>query len=67
VQPFKERQRSFAGTRIENRKQQRRSSGFKPYVPDKKDTGIHVQAILLGFILSIVFNAANAYLGLKIA
>ena len=25
-----------------------------------------VQAVLLGFILSIVFNAANAYLGLKI-
>ena len=25
-----------------------------------------IQAVLLGFILSIVFNAANAYLGLKI-
>lgn len=40
---------------------------FKPYV----DTGKAVpeftfQAVILGFILSVVFNAANAYLGLKI-
>jgi uncharacterized oligopeptide transporter (OPT) family protein len=40
---------------------------FKPYV----DTGKSIpeftfQAVILGFILSVVFNAANAYLGLKI-
>ena len=40
---------------------------FKPYI----DTGKTIpeftfQAVILGFILSVVFNAANAYLGLKI-
>ncbi|MFA6433106.1 MAG: oligopeptide transporter, OPT family [Elusimicrobiales bacterium] len=40
---------------------------FKPYI----DSGavipeFTVQAVILGFILSLVFNAANAYLGLKI-
>lgn len=40
---------------------------FKPYVqPDRKIPEFTLQAILLGFLLSIVFNAANAYLGLKI-
>lgn len=37
------------------------------YVPNEaKMPEFTVQAVLLGFILSIVFNAANAYLGLKI-
>lgn len=40
---------------------------LKPYVgADKKVPEFTVQAVVLGFILSIVFNAANAYLGLKI-
>ena len=33
---------------------------------DSKIPEFTVQAVILGFILSIVFNAANAYLGLKI-
>src|SRR3954466_753961 len=37
------------------------------YVPDDtKLPEFTVQAVILGFVLSIVFNAANAYLGLKI-
>lgn len=37
------------------------------YVPDNsKIPEFTVQAVILGFVLSIVFNAANAYLGLKI-
>ena len=39
------------------------------YVSDeagKKIPEFTVQAVILGFVLSIVFNAANAYLGLKI-
>src|SRR3989338_4307429 len=37
------------------------------YVPDDtKVPEFTIQAVILGFILSIVFNAANAYLGLKI-
>src|ERR1035437_3020643 len=37
------------------------------YVPDSsKIPEFTVQAVILGFVLSIVFNAANAYLGLKI-
>ncbi|MEI7527517.1 MAG: oligopeptide transporter, OPT family [Elusimicrobiota bacterium] len=40
---------------------------FKPYVDTAKTIPeFTVQAVVLGFILSIVFNAANAYLGLKI-
>lgn len=40
---------------------------LKPYVEDKaRVPEFTVQAVVLGFILSIVFNAANAYLGLKI-
>lgn len=39
----------------------------RPYVADSaKVPEFTIQAVLLGFILSIVFNAANAYLGLKI-
>lgn len=37
------------------------------YVPnDTKIPEFTIQAVILGFVLSIVFNAANAYLGLKI-
>ncbi len=40
---------------------------FKPYIDTAKTIPeFTVQAVVLGFILSIVFNAANAYLGLKI-
>src|SRR3954447_22893384 len=44
-----------------------KSAPLTTYVPDhSKVPEFTVQAVLLGFILSIVFNAANAYLGLKI-
>ncbi len=37
------------------------------YVGDEKQVPeFTIQAVILGFVLSIVFNAANAYLGLKI-
>lgn len=40
---------------------------FKPYIEESsKIAEFTVQAAMLGLILSIVFNAANAYLGLKI-
>jgi uncharacterized oligopeptide transporter (OPT) family protein len=40
---------------------------FKPYVESEKPVPeFTFQAVILGFILSVVFNAANAYLGLKI-
>lgn len=40
---------------------------FKPYVETGKSIPeFTFQAVILGFILSVVFNAANAYLGLKI-
>ena len=43
------------------------SEKLHPYVADSaKVPEFTIQAVLLGFILSIVFNAANAYLGLKI-
>ncbi|HAT72231.1 MAG TPA: hypothetical protein DCS63_05385 [Elusimicrobia bacterium] len=39
---------------------------FKPYIDSEKTIPeFTVQAVILGFILSIVFNGANAYLGLK--
>jgi uncharacterized oligopeptide transporter (OPT) family protein len=42
-------------------------SALTTYVPDdSKIPEFTVQAVILGFVLSIVFNAANAYLGLKI-
>lgn len=45
----------------------RADAPFTPYVPEhQKVPEFTIQAVLLGFILSIVFNAANAYLGLKI-
>jgi len=39
-----------------------------PYIPAQKDgvAEFTIQAVVLGLILSVVFNAANAYLGLKI-
>src|SRR5258708_39411652 len=43
------------------------SAPLTSYVPDdSKIPEFTVQAVILGFILSIVFNAANASLGLKI-
>jgi uncharacterized oligopeptide transporter (OPT) family protein len=46
---------------------QAKTSALTSYVPDNsKIPEFTVQAVILGFVLSIVFNAANAYLGLKI-
>ncbi len=40
---------------------------FKPYVPaDKVTPELTITAIIVGVILSVVFGAANAYLGLKV-
>lgn len=40
---------------------------FKPYIDEgSKIAEFSVQAAILGLILSVIFNAANAYLGLKI-
>lgn len=40
---------------------------FEPYIKEgMKIAEFSVQAALLGLILSVIFNAANAYLGLKI-
>lgn len=40
---------------------------FKPYIPaDKVMPEMTVFAVILGCILSVVFGAANAYLGLKV-
>ncbi len=40
---------------------------FKPYIPASKVTPeITVTSIILGFLLSVVFGAANAYLGLRV-
>ncbi|NLG05061.1 MAG: oligopeptide transporter, OPT family, partial [Clostridia bacterium] len=40
---------------------------FKPYIPAEKITPeLTVTSIVLGMILSIVFGAANAYLGLRV-
>ena len=45
----------------------REAEPLRVYVADDaKVPEFTVQAVILGFILSIVFNAANAYLGLKI-
>lgn len=42
-------------------------SQLSPYIPSgDKLPEFTVTSVLLGFVLSIVFNAANAYLGLKI-
>lgn len=43
------------------------SGELQPYVAaERKIPEFTITAVVLGFILSIVFNAANAYLGLKI-
>lgn len=40
---------------------------FKPYIPAEKVTPeLTVTAIIVGVLLSVVFGAANAYLGLKV-
>lgn len=40
---------------------------FKPYIPAEKVTPeLTITAIIVGVILSVVFGAANAYLGLKV-
>lgn len=40
---------------------------LKPYIASsERIPEFTIQAVVLGFVLSIVFNAANAYLGLKI-
>lgn len=40
---------------------------FKPYIETSRTIPeFTVQAVILGFTLSVIFNAANAYLGLKI-
>jgi len=40
---------------------------FKPYVPAEKVTPeLTITSIIIGVILSVVFGAANAYLGLKV-
>ncbi|MGC9070300.1 MAG: OPT family oligopeptide transporter [Elusimicrobiales bacterium] len=40
---------------------------FKPYIDDTfRISEFTIQAAILGLILSVIFNAANAYLGLKI-
>ncbi|MBR3994215.1 MAG: oligopeptide transporter, OPT family [Clostridia bacterium] len=43
------------------------SKDFKPYVPAEKITPeITVSSIIIGIVLSVVFGAANAYLGLRV-
>ncbi len=43
------------------------SNEFKPYVPaDKITPELTVTSIIMGLILSVVFGAANAYLGLRV-
>ena len=40
---------------------------FKPFIPaDKVLPELTVTSIILGLILSVVFGAANAYLGLRV-
>ncbi len=42
-------------------------NSFKPYIPAEKVTPeITVTSIIMGIILSVVFGAANAYLGLRV-
>ncbi len=42
-------------------------NSFKPYVPAEKVTPeITVTSIIMGIILSVIFGAANAYLGLRV-
>ncbi len=40
---------------------------FKPYVPAEKITAeITVTSVIMGILLSVIFGAANAYLGLRV-
>lgn len=40
---------------------------FKPYIPaDKVTPELTVTAIIMGVLLSVIFGAANAYLGLRV-
>ncbi len=40
---------------------------FKPYIPaDKVTPELTVTAIIMGILLSVIFGAANAYLGLRV-
>ncbi len=42
-------------------------TNFKPYIPAEKVTPeITITSIIMGIILSVVFGAANAYLGLRV-
>ncbi len=42
-------------------------NNFKPYVPAEKVTPeLTVTSVIMGIILSVVFGAANAYLGLRV-
>ena len=40
---------------------------FKPYIPASKITPeITATSIIMGILLSVIFGAANAYLGLRV-
>jgi len=40
---------------------------FKPYIPSEKVTSeLTVTSIIMGILLSVIFGAANAYLGLRV-
>lgn len=42
-------------------------NSFKPYIPaDKVTPEITVTAVIMGILLSVIFGAANAYLGLRV-
>ncbi len=44
-----------------------KQTNFKPYVPAEKVTPeITVTSIIMGILLSVIFGAANAYLGLRV-
>lgn len=44
-----------------------KTNDFKPYVPAEKITPeITVASVIMGVLLSVVFGAANAYLGLRV-
>ena len=40
---------------------------FKPYIPAEKVTPeMTATSIIMGILLSVIFGAANAYLGLRV-
>ena len=46
---------------------EKNSSTFKPYIPaDKNIPELTVVSIIVGVIMTIIFSAANAYLGLRV-